>query len=352
MNARNTLLAVDGNSLLHRSYHALQSSDLRAPDGTPMWAIHGMWRQMCQIVDRVGATTIIIGFDGHPSVDDPFGDGHDTAGTPLPVDRRTVFSGYKEGRATKHDDLRTQLALAPQHYQRAGLHVIQQDGLEADDVIASAAHTATTQWGFDTVIATSDRDAFSLIRDATPDRDTSVRVLRVVNGGIDASPLLDGARLETLCGVYPNEYLVYAALRGDKSDNLPGVLGIGEKTAVALLAALRGMPGETLDTLLADHDAGGTKLTTIIGRGAANKFNNAESRENLQRNLIMMSQYVSVDIGNPNLLPLDPEPLTIELNHWALRGALTTALKTLSQPHARITTSSPTPPEPNTDTLF
>ena len=81
-------------------------------------------------------------------------------------------------------------------------------------------------------MATSDRDSFSLI-------DEHTRMLRILNGGVDASPLLDPARLAMVTGVRPEQYPDLAALRGDASDNLPGVTGFGAKTAVKLLTDAR-----------------------------------------------------------------------------------------------------------------
>ena len=109
-----------------------------------------------------------------------------------------------------------------------GIVVAVPEGLEADDVLASAAAYAPTV-GARTVVATSDRDSFALI-------DEHTKMLRILNGGVDASPLLDPQRLVMVTGVRPDQYLDFAALRGDASDNLPGVAGIGPKTAARLLA--------------------------------------------------------------------------------------------------------------------
>ena len=111
-----------------------------------------------------------------------------------------------------------------------GVVVVVPEGLEADDVLASVAAQAPTL-GAQTVVATSDRDSFALI-------DEHTRMLRILNGGVDASPLLDPERLAMVTGVRPDQYLDLAALRGDTSDNLPGVHGFGTKTAVRLLQAL------------------------------------------------------------------------------------------------------------------
>ncbi len=291
------MLVVDGNSLLHRSFHALATSELRTSAGQPVWAIKGFWAQVGAAIERVGAGSVLVGFDSKKSL------------------RTEAFAGYKAGRSEKAPDLIAQLESGPAHFSKAGLHVVVVDGYEADDVIASAAARNTAE-GVATVIATSDRDAFSLINDEGP----GVRVLRIINGGPDAWPLLTSERLRILCGVDPGEYRLFAALRGDSSDNLVGVDGIGPKTAVKLIESMR-TDGVEIDSVLADHDAGGSDLATRIGKSAAAKFSNAESRTNLERNLQLMSQTESLDVGPiaDALLPLPSEQFAAEISALELQ---------------------------------
>ena len=142
---------------------------------------------------------------------------------------------YKARRVEKLDELVSQLALAVEVLRAMGVAVVMPPGLEADDVLASAARFAASV-GARTVIMTSDRDAFSLIDDNT-------RVLRIINGGVEASPTLTPERLEMMLGIRPQQYRDYAAMRGDASDNLPGVNGIGPKTAAKLLVRVRARRG-------------------------------------------------------------------------------------------------------------
>jgi len=300
------MLVVDGNSLLHRNYHALAATNMRIGSGAPSWAFHGMWNQMIQLIHRVGASSILIGFDDTTNL------------------RTNDYPEYKAGRAEKPNDLRLQLAAAPKHFSKAGIPVVTVPGYEADDVIASTARR-NSETGVNTVIASSDRDAFSLITDNM--NGTSVTVLRVINGGIVNSPLLTAGRLPILCGVTPNQYRLYAALRGDKSDNLPGVTGIGEKTAVALLKGLSTL-NVTLQQMLTDLDDGGTQLSDLIGMSAARKFDNPISRTNLTRNLNLMKQHDTLDVGilDDTLLPFNSDRLREELQVWEMRNILPRAL--------------------------
>src|ERR1700709_1709270 len=186
---------------------------MRSPTGEAIWAVRGLLTQLVAAVERVGADAVLVGFD------DP--------STSL---RRRTWTQYKATRLEKPQTLISQLQLAAEVLTDLGIAVVTPPGLEADDVLCSAAAYARSV-GASTVIMTSDRDSFSLIDDST-------RVLRILNGGVEASPLLTADRLVTLLGIRPEQYRDFAALRGDPSDNLPGVQGIGPKTAARLLTAL------------------------------------------------------------------------------------------------------------------
>ena len=298
------MIAVDGNSLIHRNYHALAGSGLRTESGEPSWAVKGFWNQLLACVDRVGADHVLVAFDSAKTL------------------RAEEYSQYKAGRAKKDPDLIAQLQSAPGHLAAAGLHVVMVEGYEADDVVASAARRNTDE-GAQTVIVTSDRDAFSLIN-------TTTKVLRIINGGVDASPLLDSEKLRTLVGVRPDQYRLYAALRGDTSDNLPGVLGVGPKTAVKLLNGLdeRGL---NLTQALVEHDAGGNVLVDVVGKTMAAKFNDL-AKTNLERNMHMMAQHTELDVGDLSSasLPLDADILDSELQAWGLLSIQAEATRVLT----------------------
>jgi 5'-3' exonuclease len=208
--ARRLLLVVDAPSLLHRNHHARAHTRALDRAGRPVWALHGMLRQIIESIDGFAPDAVLFGLD-------------DRTGSV----RRDSYPAYKAGRAEKHPELVEQLERAGALLDALGMATLTPAGLEADDVNASGAAWARRH-GWSCVIITSDRDAFAHISDHT-------KVLRLIDGGIHGSPLLDPARLRTMYGVAAENYLAYAALRGDASDNLPGVPGIGEKTAAALL---------------------------------------------------------------------------------------------------------------------
>ena len=274
------LLAVDGNSLLHRSFHAAARTGFRTPDGRPMWAVRGLLSQIAAAVDRVCADAVVVGFDDRAS-----------------SSRRDRWPSYKAHREPKPHSLEEQLDTAIDVLRALGIVVAVPDGLEADDVLASAAAYAPTV-GARTVLATSDRDSFALI-------DEHTKMLRILNGGVDASPLLDPHRLTMVTGVRPDQYLDYAALRGDTSDNLPGVAGIGPKTAARLLAEF-GSAVAAFDDAAAD----GARCSRVLGAATTRKLAHPAARERWQLNCAVMTMHTDAPLGldlrvGVGCLPLD-----------------------------------------------
>ena len=179
---------------------------------------------------------------------------------------------------------------------------------------ASAAAWAERE-GWQCVVITSDRDTFAHLSATT-------RVLRLIDGGIHGSPLLDPARLFTMYGVAAEHYLDYAALRGDASDNLPGVAGIGEKSAALLLAGMGSMQEVWADIEHAERRQPGRHPRLVrrgVGRtayrrgGAAQAAPPTGAREQFEFNRALMTGRDDVDLGlstgddSPGRLPLDPD---------------------------------------------
>ena len=278
--AGRTLLAVDGNSLLHRSFHAFARSGFRTGDGRPMWAVRGLVSQLCAAVDRVCADAVVVGFDD-----------------PADSVRRDRWPSYKAQRGDKPKSLEDQLDAAVEVLRDLGVVVAVPPGLEADDVLASAARWARGA-SARAVLATSDRDSFALVDDTT-------RVLRILNGGVDASPMLDPRRLELVTGVRPEQYPDLAALRGDASDNLPGVPGLGPKTAARLLAEFG-----TAEAAFADACGDGSRSRATLGAALARTLATPEARARWQLNRAVMAMRTDAPLGldvgcRDGCLPLD-----------------------------------------------
>lgn len=318
------LLTVDAPSLLHRNHHARAESGLLDRAGRPAWALHGMLRQILEAIDQFAPDAVLFGLDDRTS-----------------SVREEAYPAYKAGRAAKDPLLVDQLDRAGALLDALGMLTLTPPGLEADDVNASAAAWAERS-GWTCVIVTSDRDSFAHISEQT-------QVLRLINGGISASPLLNPARLRALYGIAAEHYLEYAALRGDASDNLPGVPGIGEKIAPVLLAQMGSMRAVWADI---DHCAGATLVATLdsyceeegrprIGASVLKRLVAPGARERFEFNVSMMSGRRDLALGlapeepgSPGLLPLEPERVAQVVGFLGVPSTTELALRVLTEPPA------------------
>src|SRR5256885_4538815 len=146
---------------------------------------------------------------------------------PEPTFRHEIVSDYKAGRVAAPDILRQQLGLVRQVVETLEIPIVEIIGFEADDVIATLATQAEAA-GDEVIVVTGDRDAYQLVHDPL------VKVL-YNRRGVSDYVLYDEAGIKERTGVTPLQYPEYAAMRGDPSDNLPGVPGVGEKTAAKLI---------------------------------------------------------------------------------------------------------------------
>lgn len=204
-----TVMLVDGNSLTYRAFFALPT-DLATASGQITNAVFGFTSMLLNLVRDHSPDRVVITFD-----------------RPEPTFRHEKLESYKANRDSAPDILREQMGLVRQVVSALRLPVVEQPGYEADDVIATLAERAVAE-GDDVIVVTGDRDAYQLVRDP------HVRVL-YNRRGVSDYVLYDEAGIQERTGVRPDQYVHYAALRGDTSDNLPGVPGVGEKTAARLV---------------------------------------------------------------------------------------------------------------------
>jgi 5'-3' exonuclease len=298
------LLVLDGNSLLHRAYHAGSGEGWTDREGRPIWALRGLIGFLARAAAYLKPDALVVGFD-----------------CPDSSARRDEFPGYKAHRPAKAPDLAEQLAAAPALLDAAGIRTVVPPAYEADDVLASAARSARSQ-GWRSVLMTSDRDAFALIDEVTS-------VLRIRNGGLDEAVLVDPPGLVELCGVTSGQYRDFAALRGDPSDNLPGVHGYGSATAARLLGAF-----PSIEDVWAALDGGHADLVrAAVGTKAANRLLADGVRENVARNQRLMRMRADLPVPDPASarLPLDRGRMRAALRArginlgpslWALTGGV------------------------------
>src|SRR5213595_3334642 len=219
------LMLLDGNSLAYRAFFALPT-DMATASGQVTNAVFGFTSMLINLLKDHRPDVIAVAFD-----------------RPEPTFRHEVVEDYKAGRAEAPDILRQQMGLVRQVVDVLHVPTIELAGYEADDVIATLATRARDR-GDDVVIVTGDRDTYQLVEDP------HVKVL-YNRRGVSDYVLYDEAGIKERTGVTPAQYPEYAALRGDPSDNLPGVPGVGEKTAAKLIATYGNLEGiyEHLDEL-------------------------------------------------------------------------------------------------------
>lgn len=200
------LIAIDGNSLLHRAYHALPPMTTR--DGVPTGALHGFLSMLLKLVERE-PDYLVVAFDMHG-----------------PTFRHEQYEAYKAGRRETDEDLRAQFPVLKDILKQMGIAVCETPRYEADDILGTFAKKCESE-GVDALLVTGDRDALQLIGDHT-------HVL-MTKKGISETIEFDRGVLKDQYGLDPDRMRDLKGLMGDNSDNIPGIPGVGEKTAMKLL---------------------------------------------------------------------------------------------------------------------
>ena len=211
------LLLIDGNSLTYRAFFALPT-DMATASGQVTNAVFGFTSMLINLMRDHDPSGVAIAFD-----------------LPKPTFRHERNPEYKAGREAAPDILRQQMGLVREVVDALAFPVIEIEGYEADDIIATVA-TWSRDAKHDVIIVTGDRDSYQLVEDP------HIKVLYNKRGVSDYA-LYDEAGIFERTGVKPVDYVQYASMRGDKSDNLPGVPGVGEKTAAKLINKYGGIDG-------------------------------------------------------------------------------------------------------------
>jgi DNA polymerase-1 len=205
-----TLVLLDGHSLAYRAFYALPT-DLATKAGTVTNAVFGFTSMLVKLLADEKPDYLAVAFDA-----------------PVRTFRYDLDPEYKAGRKETPDLFKSQMPLIREVLETMQVPQLCVEGVEADDVIATLATGAAAE-GMDVIVVTGDRDAFQLIEDP------HIKVLYNRRGVSDYVLYDEAGIAERYLGVTARQYPQYAALRGDNSDNLPGVPGIGEKTAAALI---------------------------------------------------------------------------------------------------------------------
>ncbi|GEK52033.1 DNA polymerase I [Vreelandella venusta] len=226
--ARAPIVLVDGSSYLYRAFHALPP--LTTSNGQPTGAVKGVLNMLKRLIKDYPESPMAVVFDA-----------------PGKTFRDEMYSDYKAHRPPMPDDLRSQIKPLHACVKALGLPLLCIEGVEADDVIGTLAHRAT-QAGRDAVISTGDKDMAQLVNDHI----TLVNTMK--------EETLDETGVKEKFGLPPSLIIDFLALMGDKVDNIPGVPGVGEKTAIGLLQGMEG----GLETIYGDLE----RVKTLSFRGA------------------------------------------------------------------------------------
>ena len=213
---KKTLILIDGHALAFRMFFALERTNMQTTDHQPTWAIYGFFKAIFDLLSssskggkNIKPNSIAVAFD---------------------VSRHTFrlekYENYKANRQTMPDTLRSQLGLIMEGLGALNIPICTKEGFEGDDIIGTIASRAK-EMGHDTYILTGDKDSFQLV-----DKEGQIKVLIPQKGVLNS---YDWEQVKENLGVEPAQVVDYKALCGDTSDNIPGVKGIGAKTAVWLL---------------------------------------------------------------------------------------------------------------------
>lgn len=289
MASSNPLILVDGSSYLYRAFFASQQADLRTSTGLPSGAVRVMANMMRSLRKQYPDCHVAVVFDAKGK-----------------TFRDDIYPEYKATRASMPDDLRSQVAPIHQMIKAMGFPFLMVEGVEADDVIGTLARQATEKQ-LPVLISTGDKDMAQLVSDHVTLIDTMKDVKTDREGVIEKF------------GVPPELIIDYLALMGDKVDNIPGMTGVGEKTALALLQGIG-----SIDEIAANLD----KVAALGFRGSkafADKFREQEEQVRLSYVLATIKTDVALEqsLEELQLGPIDKEALLAVYREYELRNLIT-----------------------------
>lgn len=226
--ARPKLVLIDAHALIHRAFHAIPF--LATKDGELTNAVFGFTATVLSVLKELKPEYVAVSFD-----------------LPEPTFRHKEYKEYKATRQKAPDELRSQFGRVREVVDALGIPVFEVKGYEADDVLGTLAKKYATENGLEAYIVTGDKDSLQLV-------DEHVKIF-TLRKGIKDTVIYDLKLLKEETGLTPDEFIEYKALKGDSSDNIPGVPGIGDKTATVLIQKYKDLEGlyEALDEDPAKH---------------------------------------------------------------------------------------------------
>ncbi len=282
------LLAVDSNSILNRAFYGVRPLTTR--DGQFTNGIYGFLNIFFKVFDEVKPDAVVFAFDLR-----------------APTFRHKMFSGYKAQRKGMPEELAQQVEPLKKLLTLLGYPIVSLEGYEADDILGTLAAMSRADGG-ECVIATGDRDSFQLVGNGVTVR------LAYTRGGSSGAEMVDEAAIMEKYGVAPLELIDVKALMGDSSDNIPGVAGIGEKTALSLIQSFKSLEGvyENIDD-------------PSIKKGVRQKLIDGRASADMSRELAEINCAVPLNITLSELMPAerDNDGLYHLLERLELRSVIT-----------------------------
>ena len=235
------LVIIDGKSVFYRGYYAMGALSLS--DGTPTGGVYGFAAIAMEIVKKLSPTKVVVAWDKAKT---------------STAKRKVIFADYKAGRVKPPEDFFAQIPLLKEFIQNIGWGFVECDEYEADDIIGTLSLQADKEGDYETYIISSDLDMLQIV-------DENTKMYRLLKGFSEIEEM-DVRAVEEKYGIRKSQFLDLKALKGDNSDNIPGVPGIGEKTAVKLLNDF-----STLENIYENIDkiSGATQKKLIAGKESA-----------------------------------------------------------------------------------
>lgn len=268
---RQPLILVDGSSYLYRAFHAMYKADLRTSAGEPVGAVRGVTSMLRRLQKDYPNSHAAVVFDAKGK-----------------TFRDEIYPEYKAQRPPMPDDLRSQIEPVHNVIKAMGFPMLVIEGVEADDVIGTLARQATEQ-AMDVIVSTGDKDMAQLVNQHVTLENTMTETVMDIDGVTEKF------------GIPPELIIDFLALMGDKVDNIPGVPGVGEKTALALLQGLGG-----LEAIYGNLD----KIKDLEFRGAktmAKKLEEHREQAYLSYELATIKTDVALEVGPADLVMADQD---------------------------------------------
>jgi DNA polymerase-1 len=260
---KEALYLVDGYSLIYRSYFAFMSRPLTNPQGRNSSAVFGFFRSLFQLLTARRPAYLAVAMD-----------------STIPTFRHEKYPEYKANRDHAPQDLHAQVPVIEEILTALRVPCLRRDGYEADDVMATLAAKCRRE-GRPCFILSGDKDILQLVGEG-------VRVLQPPKAG-EGFTELDREGVHSVRGIWPEQVVDYLALTGDSSDNVPGVAGVGEKTALKLLAQFKG-----LDEIY-------TRLAEVAPEGVRRKLEAGRQSAEMSRQLIVLKDDLDLSLDLADL---------------------------------------------------